>query len=267
MAWTPSDLSAGWATDLAILELNGSVIDDRGDHLVVTTPSNPQFHWGNFVLVTDPDTVDQAGRWVAVFEDALPQATWRSIGLPREPSDRAAWHDVGVEIDVDEVLAATRPPRPGPLAAGYTSRALVSDDDWSQLLQRDLDENARSGEHDPSDFRSFAEALGQSQRAMSENGSGAWFGAFDGDGGLVAELGIVACGARARYQRVGTDPRHRRRGLASHLLGVAAQWSASRGCDQWVIVTGADNPAGRVYRSVGFEPSAGSFSAYRLPPR
>ena len=52
-------------------------------------------------------------------------------------------------------------------------------------------------------------------------------------------------------------------GLASHLLGVAARWAADHGCDHWVIVTEATNPAGRIYRSVGFEPGTASVQAYR----
>ena len=82
----------------------------------------------------------------------------------------------------------------------------------------------------------------------------------------MAELGIVRCGAQARYQHVGTDERHRGCGLASHLLGVAAQWAAGRSCTRWVIVTEAANPAGRVYRRAGFAPDAVSASAYRPPP-
>ena len=58
---------------------------------------------------------------------------------------------------------------------------------------------------------------------------------------------------------------HRQRGLASHLLGLAAAWSAEQGCDRWVIVTEATNPAGRVYRSVGFELGAANVQVYRPP--
>src|ERR1035437_7247013 len=46
-------------------------------------------------------------------------------------------------------------------------------------------------------------------------------------------------------------------------LGAAAQWAADGGCDEWVIVTEATNPAGRVYRSLGFEPDTGNVQAYR----
>src|SRR5450631_796421 len=33
----------GWATNLAILEHCGSIVDDREDHLVIRTPHNPTF--------------------------------------------------------------------------------------------------------------------------------------------------------------------------------------------------------------------------------
>jgi hypothetical protein len=53
--------------------------------------------------------------------------------------------------------------------------------------------------------------------------------------------------------------------VASHLLGVAAQWAAESGCDRWPIVTEPTNPAGRVYRSLGFAPDTdtGAIRAYR----
>jgi hypothetical protein len=65
-----------------------------------------------------------------------------------------------------------------------------------------------------------------------------------------AHLGTVRCGKRACYASIDTDDDHRRRRFASHLRGVAARCTADRGCNRWVIVTEATNPAGRVYRTV-----------------
>jgi hypothetical protein len=39
----------GYRTDLAILELEGGQVADRGDHLVIRTPGNPDYWWGNFL--------------------------------------------------------------------------------------------------------------------------------------------------------------------------------------------------------------------------
>ena len=133
-------------------------------------------------------------------------------------------------------------------------------------MTRGMTENDHSGEYEPGSHETFVRARMASQRALSERDVAAFFGAF-ADGVLVADLGIVRCRTTARYQSVGTDAAHRRCGLASHLLCVAARWAAGYGCDQWVIITEATNPAGRVYRSVGFEPTVSNAQAYRRPPR
>ena len=259
------DLPPGWATDLAILEHTGSTVDERGDHLVVRTPNNPDFHWGNCVFVTDASAVDDAARWSATFRSNFPGARWVAIGLIRMPDDHRAWAAQELELELDEVLTAESQPRQTPLPDGYTVRRITGDG-WTQCLARAVAENLRTGQEDPESYLRFAEGRVQARRELSAADTGAFFGAFAGDV-LVADLGIVRCGNTARYQSVSTDQQHRRRGLATHLLGVAARWSAEQGCDRWVIVTEADNPAGRVYRSVGFEPDIPSAQAYRRPAR
>ena len=259
------DLPPGWATDLAVLEHTGSVIEDRGDHLVVRSPRNPGYYWGNIIVVTDGDSVQDANGWIDAFHRAHPEADWIAIGLIRMPDDPSAWVAQGVELELDEVLTTRTLPMQKPLADGYTVRRMDGDD-WSLSVARIVDENARTGEHDPEPHRRYAERLVEARREMSERGVAAFFGAFSGEV-LAAELGIVRCGSTARYQSVGTEVEHRRRGLAGHLLGVAARWSADQGCDRWVIITEATNPAGRLYRSVGFEPDVGNAQAYRKPPR
>jgi GNAT superfamily N-acetyltransferase len=255
------DLPPGWETDLAVLELTGSTLEDRGDHLVVRSPHNPGYHWGNCLFVLD-DTVDDAGRWLGTFRAAFPAAAWVAIGLLRMPEDVAAWTALGVDVELDDVLTTRTQPRTSPVPAGYTVRPLAGDADWERSVRRAVRENAETREHDAAGFERFAVARAASQRDLSERGVAAWFGAF-ADGDLVADLGIVRCGTTARYQAVGTDTAHRGRGLATHLLGVAAQWAADGGCDRWVIVTEATNPAGRVYRRVGFAPDVGNVQVYR----
>jgi GNAT superfamily N-acetyltransferase len=257
------ELSPGWATDLAVLEYTGSEIDDRGDHLVIRSPQNPNFHWGNCLLVTEPAAVDEAERWFETFRTAFPDASWVAIGLARMPGDELAWTQLGLELELDDVLSARSLPRQTPAPEGYDLRRLDGDD-WEQSVARAVRENEGTGEEEPQSHQRFVQARMEAQRSLSERGLAAFFGAF-ADGVLVCELGIVRCGATARYQNVGTDEQHRRRGLASHLLGVAALWAAEQGCDTWVIVTEADNPAGRVYRAAGFALDAGTAQAYRSP--
>lgn len=222
-------LPLGWHTDLAVHRLSGAIITERSDHLVVRTPSESSYHWGNFVLVTDPAAVDDAGRWVAVFEDEFPEAQHRAIGLVAEPANRIAWAAAGLTLEHEDVLATESGPDHRPLAEGYTVRPVPT------------------------------------RRITS--GQAAFFGAFAGDR-LVSSLGIVGCGEGIfRYQAVETDERHRRRGLAGHLLGVAADWAADRGARQWVIIADSESDASRLYQAVGFRPVVRSCQAYRSPDR
>lgn len=250
---------------MAVLEHGGSSVEDRGDHLVVRTPQNPTFHWGNCIFVTDPAVLADAAGWVQTFHAAFPSATWVAIGLVKMPDDTSAWKEQQFELELDDVLATSTLPLQKPLSDGYTVRRLDGDD-WEQVVRRAMTDNERSGEYEPQSHEPFMRARVQSQRELSERDVAAFFGAFAGET-LVAELGIVRCGTSARYQTVATDAEHRRRGLASHLLGVAARWAAEHGCEQWVIITEPTNPAGRVYRSVGFEPAEPNAQAYRPPPR
>lgn len=250
-------LPLGWRTDLAVHRLSGARIEQHGDHLVVATPAEPAYHWGNFVLVTDPAAVDDAPRWVAAFEHAFPGARHRAVGLVADPARRIAWAEAGLRLEHEDVLATTGGPQRRPLPPGYRVRELRTDAEWEQLA---------SGIDEPSPERlGFARRRAWTRRAMVERGAAAFFGAFAGDE-LAASLGIVDCGEGVhRYQEVRTAPGHRRQGLASHLVGVAAEWAAARGSRQWVIVADADSDAGRLYRSLGFGFVLRSSQAYRSP--
>lgn len=259
-------LPLGWVTDLAVARLKGAVVTERADHLVVRTPDNPAYHWGNFVLVTDAAAVDDAARWVEAFETAFPHARHRAVGLPAA-ADPLAWAAQGLDLETEDVLATDRVPQQRDLDAAYVVRELGAPGDWLAQVENDARENARTGEHDAVEHRRFLVGRSRARQHVVAAGRGAWFGAF-ADGDLVADLGIVLCGdALARYQDVGTDAAHRRRGLAGHLLGVAARWAQERGARRWVVLTESGDPAGRVYRSVGFSPVGTDVQAYRPPPR
>jgi GNAT superfamily N-acetyltransferase len=257
------ELDVAWATDISILELSGSKVEERGDHLILRSPENPRHHWGNCVLVTDPGAVDDAERWVEVFGAAFPSADWIAIALPRMPETAEPWEALGLAIEPHEVLATATLPRRTQPAEGYVVRRLTGDD-WDQTVRLSSDQNRVAGWIDEARYESFARTRAEVTRAVCEANAEVitYFGAF-ADGTLAAQLGIVCCGTAARYQQVLTDESHRRRGLASHLVGVAARWAAERGCHRWVIVTESTNPAGRVYRSLGFELASTYVQAYR----
>lgn len=254
-------LSPGWKTDLDILALSGSEIETFDDHLVVTTPTNPEYHWGNCLLVLDPSSVNESDKWVEKYKSVFPNNGWIAIGLPQMPTNAAGWEKQGVELEQLDVLTTSSLPKAQPLPDRYTSRHFEKQD-WETLTRREISDLLAEGGYEPAATEAFAIESNASRQRLCAEEKAAWFGAFF-EGELVASLGVVKCGTTARYQSVETDEAHRRKGLASHLLGLAASWSQERGCDSWVIVTEETNAAGRVYRRAGFTPDLSAVNAYK----
>ena len=254
--------SLGFRTDLALRVLEGAEITDRGDYLVVRTPDNPTFYWGNFLLLAgwpEPGTGDA---WLARFAAEFPQAEHVALGVDatREPAQvPPEFLAAGLEFERATVLscAAVQPPPRQNTEAEV--RRLESDDDWEQ--SRDL--GIRCFGYDGS----YLERRAGARRRMTRAGRAAWFGAFEG-GRLLAQLGVCDVGAGlARYQDVETDPAARRRGLAGTLVWRAGRYAAEAfGAGTLVIVADPAEGAIRVYRSCGFADAQGQFSFQRAAP-
>lgn len=257
----PEGLPLATGTDLAVDMLRGTQVADAGDHLVARTPDNPGYHWGNCLVVTGGDPDDAEG-WLARFEAEFPEARHRAIALPRCPAS-GVWEACGVEIEAVDALESAVAPGLSRLPDGYTGAQLTTDGQWAARQTSEIAENALTGEHPEQIYTRFITDQVRGHRRLAEQGSAAWFGAFDDSGELASSLGIVDLGGLARYQSVLTAAPHRRRGLARHLLSVAAQWAVARGADRLVIVADAGSDADRLYRRAGFAPAELSYDAYR----
>ena len=245
--------SIAYKTDLALLKLGGSVVEDRSDHLVVRTPHNPTFHWGNFVLLDRPPAAQEVPGVLAEFDAAFPDSRHRAIGVD-VTTDRAEalapLVEAGLSLEIAAVMTAraTRPPPRPDTQASY--RPLTSDDDWGQRVAL----SARCNEnHETDDYLGFATARAATDRLLTESGHGAWWGAFH-EGRLVSSLGLFRAGAGlGRFQSVETDPDFRGRGLAGTLVHHVSRWGLSElGAETLVMVADPEYVAIRVYRSVGF---------------
>jgi RimJ/RimL family protein N-acetyltransferase len=275
--------SLGFRTDVALRVLEGAEVTDRGDYLVVRSPGQPDFWWGNFLLLAcwpGPGTGD---RWLARFAAEFPLARHVAIGVDRAGEDgagedgagedgagedRAGGNGVtpaeflaaGLEPQRDTVLtcAAVGPP-PHPSTAAEIRR-LESDADW----QQSVDLTVRC--FGPGESRDYLEDRTAARRRLTRAGHGAWFGAFAG-GRLLAQLGLFDAGhGHARYQHVETDPEARRRGLAGTLVWHAGRYGREvLGASTFVIVADPADVAIRVYRACGFADRQRQYGFERPP--
>jgi predicted GNAT family acetyltransferase len=253
--------SLGFRTDLAILALEGSQVTDRGDHLVIRTARNPDYWWGNFLLLRDLRP-GSGGAWMATFTAEFPDARHMALGLD-EPDVRAVdpGELAGMTMEQNAVMTATSvhaPPHPNTEAV---FRMLEGDADWRQSLELTTavypDESGGA--------TTFLTAQLAAKRALTEAGHGAWFGAFL-DGTLVSQLGLITVkSGLARYQSVETHPAARRGGLAGTLVWHAGATALTGGTSTLVMVAEPEDAAIRVYRSVGFTTTEHQLSFIHQP--
>src|SRR5215813_15642524 len=115
-------VSLGYRTDLMLLGLQGSVIEQRAGYQVIRTPANPTFHWGNFLLLDRPPAPGTVSSWTSTFASEFPGAEHVAIGVDGtsgDAGDEVELSAADLETDRSTVLTAaaiTPPPRPNQIA-------------------------------------------------------------------------------------------------------------------------------------------------------
>lgn len=257
-----------WATNIDVLAPDHVVRREDG-YLVVRSPSNPTFWWGN-LLIFDAAPVEGDGeRWEALFAAEFagePRVAHLTFAWDRTGDERGAADSEfiarGFDIELNVgMIAAPEEIHPHPRANAEVQtkpldpRTGEPDEElWEQVI--DLQVAARDTERlpDADAHRVFSRARLAELRTMFDAGRGAWYVALDGDV-VAGSMGIVVTGGRGRYQAVDTAITHRRRGICSRLLIDAARHAvATYGATRLVIVADPDYHAAGIYESVGFRP-------------
>lgn len=260
-------------TDLFLTSFDGEVLD-RGRYVVVRTPTNPGYHWGNFLLYPEPPDAAAPRAWRDDHARELPGIDTVLLCWDRpdgalgevEPFLRD-----GFVIDDGTVLTATSrdlvvPPRRND---DLVIARIETDAHWRDAAGALTSAFAarRSGTLD--DLRGFVVRQLERYRAMQSSGLGQWYGAFV-QGELAGTLGLVrvAGGDVGRFQLVGTDPRFARLGVCSTLVHeIARRALEEQGFGTLVMAADADYHAAEVYESVGFRATERLFSLLRTPPK
>lgn len=226
-------------------------ITEHHDHLVVRTPFNPGFWWGNFLLLAEPLRAHSAEHWRNIFVAEFPDAGHMAIGIDGTTGiagNQKTIEDLGLVPGIDTVLIAETLVESRGMEAEI--RPVLTDRDWEQMAVHRL---AVDGREPTATHLRFIQQRVIADRRLSEARHGRWFGAFI-DGRLVSSAGIFTDGSGiARFQLVMTDPAFRRRGLASAVVHTAGEWAQRhRAVERLVIVADPKDVAIGIYRRLGF---------------
>jgi ribosomal protein S18 acetylase RimI-like enzyme len=245
--------SLGYRTDLLLLELGGSMFHDAGEYVVIRTPANPGYWWGNFLLFRTPFAPGALKTRLDTFHHEFPGAKHVALGIDSVDGVIGAEDELaaaGIDVERNVVMTANEVVPPSRPNEGSTYRFLDSDDDWEQLLQQDL---ATAPMAIDESYEQFTRRKQVAKRALVDAGHGKWFGAFDGDR-LQSSLGLMFDGkGLARFQSVQTSPEDRGRGLATTLVHRASTYGLTEGgARTLVMVADPEYLAIRIYRGLGF---------------
>jgi GNAT superfamily N-acetyltransferase len=251
--------SVGLSTDLELIARRGTIVD-RGDYLVACTPDDPEYYYGNLLVLPHPPRANEISSWTRRFTDELRHPAIKHVtlcwdGITGDVGPRAELVAAGFEVDVDIVMTA-QTVRAAPVPAGIAIRPLEPDE-LPAVAELGF---AIADRHDDI-YRRFLHRRAAWKRDLVAAGEARFWGAFDGDR-LAGSLGIVWLHAVARYLDVQTAASHRKRGIASALLAAAAR-DARR--DTLVIIADPDGDAERVYTRAGFRVLERTASACRRP--
>nr|WP_202885910.1 GNAT family N-acetyltransferase [Kribbella sandramycini] len=244
--------SLGYRTDVLLLTLGGSVVTDAGEYLVVRTPANPTFWWGNYLIYRTAFGPGDLERRLADFAREFPGAEHVAFGIDTVDGLVGADDELaaaGVQVEPSVVMATESVVAPARPNTTSTYR-FVEGDDWAQVLELTL----ATAEMTVDDgYREFARRKVANERLLVEAGHGKWFGAFDGDR-LQASLGLMFDGhGLARFQNVQTHPDDRNQGIASTLVHWASTYGLGEGgATTLVMVADPEYLAIRIYRALGF---------------
>ena len=132
--------SLGYRTDLFFPTFDGQIMD-RGNYLVIRTPSNPTFYWGNFLLFPQPPGDGDLEVWRNLFaqEIGIPPDTEHQVFGWDSPDGELGviqpFTEAGFRLDRNVVLTS-RQPRNSNNSLDYVRiRSLKTEADWEQAVE------------------------------------------------------------------------------------------------------------------------------------
>ena len=254
------ELRLGWQSHLLACRF-GAEIGEHDDCIVLRTPDNPTYYWGNCLLLPAAPRDEDVAHWLARFDEEIASkqaaSTHRAFGInvAALADPLPSWRAAGID-EFDEMAVLML--EPASLAAqpavrdtpGLVLRALALPDELELAVEAQV--VARDASFAAEGWRVFRRSTMQRMAAMQDAGIANWFGAMVGDV-LAANCGLVHDGRLGRFQFVETQPAWRRRGLCRALVHhVCRHAFGTLGLRRLVMCADPHDMAIGIYRSLGF---------------
>lgn len=247
--------SLAFQTDLFFHRFTG-IVFEYPDYIVVKTPTNPTFFWGNLIYFKRPPQADSLSQWKSLFMDhfstmSVDHMTFSWDSLAGETGEIDSFLVDGFTFEKSIVMSVGNVVLPARFNSSLEVRTIETEAEWNAVVENHVQCRAAHFEETP--YRKFALRQMADYRLMIKKNKGVWLGAFS-EGRLVGDLGIFAEDGLARFQSVGTHPDFRRQGVCTSLIYQAARFAIEKmNVHQLVIVADPHYHAAALYESLGFK--------------
>lgn len=245
----------GFKSEFIFTSFDG-VVEDCGHYLVIRTPTNPNFFWGNLLIFDHPPVAGDYEKWVELFKKEFTDPRIYHITLAWDSgveigSQVEKFLEAGYKLETNGVMSATSVVKPPRFSEELEVRPLASNKEWEDMIQVQID-----SAHEylsKVEWESFYRKQSIRYQKMVEAKMGEWFGGFI-DGKLVASLGIFYKDGLGRFQIVSTHPDYRRKGYCGTLVYKTALYAFENfGVKDLVMCADPDYFAINIYESCGFQ--------------
>lgn len=257
------DLRPGWRTDFILHRARADTeVRELEGCIAVRTHANPDWYWGNCLVLEDDPADGDLAHWLARFEREVVAGRAGmghvaiGINTPHLEQDLPSWRAAGLTCHVNAVMrcrGGERRPPAQPPRGEVVVRPIDFGHEVAAVIELEL---ADTHGHAEADYRRYREQQFALMRPLHEAGQLEWFGLWC-NGVLAADCGLMrehsGQGATARFQRVATHPAWRRRGLCTALVDAVARYGFERWqvAEQIMVADPADVAIG-IYRRLGF---------------
>ncbi|MFA6237840.1 MAG: GNAT family N-acetyltransferase [Bacteriovorax sp.] len=248
--------SRGFRTDLFFHHFTGVVLEYE-DFLVVKTPTNPTFFWGNLIYFSAPPAEGSLEKWKILFREHFHSMNVEHMTFAWDSPEGteglvAPFINDGFDLEKSVVMSARNIVLPIKYNRDIVVRPIETEDEWLLIVENHV--LARGDNFQEVPFRKFASRQISNYRLMVNNKLGYWLGAFLGEQ-LVGDLGIFSEHGLARFQTVVTRPDFRRRGVCSTLVYETCKFAMDKmNAEELIMVADPEYHAAKIYESVGFTP-------------
>jgi hypothetical protein len=196
--------SVGYRSDLIFTNFDGEVFD-RGDYLVVKTPVNPNYFWGNLLIFDRSPRVGDFEKWKTIFvkefdDPRIYHLTFAWDSPEGDTGQVSEFLENGFNLDKGVVLTAQKVQAPKKMHSLVVVKPIESNQEWEDSIR--VQTACGGGTLSKQQWEGFYRSQMDRYRKMVQIGLGQWFGAFV-NGKIVGGLGIFTDEEIGRYQIVG----------------------------------------------------------------